>query len=693
MDKNGIISAGTINALNRSWIQKFACFCVTIITEFKSAFNIFELHLLKTNLNYIFLEHKQSSKMLKNVLASAGLILFCLTLNGQENRSFDGYGNNLQNREWGTAHSPALRITSTNYSDGIGEINDEGLPMPRMVSNMLFAQDDNINDEYNLSDFVWVFGQFIDHDITLIENDAAQTVLLSVPQDDEWFAPNDFIITARNKVAEGTGTSVANPRNFINEITAFVDGSAVYGSDAQRASWLRTYENGKLKVSNDNLLPWNTTTGNYDDPIDPNAPFMGDDTRLLTKYFVAGDVRANENPLLIGMHTIFVREHNRICDELVEDHPDWTDEQMYQFARRHVSGYIQNITFNEWLPALGVDLPAYSGYNDDMEVGIFNVFSAAAFRIGHTMINSNLLRMDNNGEEISEGSMRLKDAFFNPFAVVHSDGIEPFFKGMGIQVMQKLDCKVINDLRNFLFGAPGAGGMDLASINIFRGRERGLPDYNTIRSDLGLPRVNDFTDITANVGDAAALSELYEDVNNIDPWVGMLAEDHMPNATFGELVMRIIKTQFQLLRDGDRFYFEVDPAFSQKEIEDIRNTRLYDVLMRNTNLSIMQKELFFAMPHEDIPSGPELANEPLAAAAYPNPVSNFTNLKIHAEEDTDVKISIFNSNGQLMAVETDQVVVGKNVIPLDIEASWPRGLYNVLLKTDDHYTIVKLIKE
>ena len=631
--------------------------------------------------------------MLKNILAAACLVVFSLASNGQENRSYTGYGNNLLNRDWGAAESEVLRVSSLNYADGMGQINDSNLPEPRIISNMLFDQNELIQDDYQLSDYVWVFGQFIDHDITLVESNSAETILLSIPPDDEFFLPSDFIFTSRNKVKAGTGTSIDNPRQFVNEISSFIDGSAVYGSDQERADWLRTFENGKLKTSEDGLLPWNTFSGNYNDTVDPDAPFMADDTRQLTKYFVAGDVRANENPLLIGMHTIFVREHNLLCDQLLEDHPHWTDEQLYQRARKLVGAYTQNICFEEWLPAMGVYLPEYSSYNDQINPSIMNVFSAAAFRIGHTLINSDLIRMNNSGEEITEGSMKLQDAFFNPTSVIHTGGIEPFFKGMGTQVMQKLDCKVIDDLRNFLFGAPGSGGLDLASINIFRGRDRGVPDYNTLRTDFGLTAVKNFDDFTASIEDTEALEDLYGDVNSLDPWVGMLAERHNSGAIFGDLVMRIMESQFQNLRDGDRFYFENDPAFTESQKAEIKQTRLYDIVMRNADLSVMQKELFFAMPHESIPDGPELDRELLSAALYPNPAFDKTNLKLNALEDGQATISIFNINGQLMdRFETD-VTAGKNFIKLHIEEFWPRGFYNVFVEAGESYTIMKLIKE
>ncbi|MCB0664126.1 MAG: hypothetical protein KDC24_15380, partial [Saprospiraceae bacterium] len=144
------------------------------------------------------------------------------------------------------------------------------------------------------------------------------------------------------------------------------------------------------------------------------------------------------------------------------------------------------------------------------------------------------------------------------------------------------------------------GGLDLASINIMRGRERGLPDYNTIRENFGLSRVSTFTDINSNQDIANTLESLYGDVNNIDAWVGMLAEERMDNALFGELVMKILEEQFRVIRDGDRYYYENDPTLTPIEKYDIKHTRLYHVLMRNTDLSIMQPKVFEAMPHEEI---------------------------------------------------------------------------------------------
>ena len=171
---------------------------------------------------------------------------------------------------------------------------------------------------------------------------------------------------------------------------------------------------------------------------------------------------------------------------------------------------------------------------------------------------------------------------------------------MATQIQQDLDCKVINDVRNFLFGPPGAGGLDLAAININRGRERGIPDFNTVRSDFGLTPYTSFLDLTDNADEAALMQNVYGDINEVDAWVGMLAEKHMAGALFGETIMKIMEQQFFALREGDRFYFENDVLLSQAEKDEIKNTTLHEIIMRNTNILLMQENVFEAMDHGDI---------------------------------------------------------------------------------------------
>lgn len=543
-------------------------------------------------------------KMLFRPLLIIFALLSTLHLNAQLTRTIDGSSNNLLNQDWGSAGAELGTISSNGFANGIDMPGGTTRPNPRIISNTLFAQTDLLNDPLNLSDFVWVFGQFLDHDMTAVSNSPVETANIPVDFHDVHFNPGNMhddvmIRMNRSMPHTGSGTSINNPRKFTNDITSWVDGSNVYGSDQERADYLRSFTGGKLKVSAGNLLPYNTDTHEADGQPDTEAPHMENENPFNSLLFVAGDARANEQPLLAGFHTLFVREHNRLCDELALVNPTWNDEQLYQHARRKVGGYLQSITYNEWLPTIGIHLPAYQGYSHLIYPNATNVFSAAAFRLGHTLLNSNLQMMEDDGTSL--GSVTLADAFFNP-AMITGNGMELFFKGMAQQVEQNMDGKVVDDVRNFLFGPPqlGLGGLDLAAININRGRERGLPDFNTIRTDLGLTPYTEFSQICSDQTVITVLAGLYDNVNDIDPWVGMLIEDHMSNALFGETVMAVMVQQFQALRDGDRFYYENDPGLSNSERNEIANTTFRDIIMRNTDLTFMQSNVFKAMPHDSI---------------------------------------------------------------------------------------------
>jgi hypothetical protein len=528
---------------------------------------------------------------------------FAQPLDPQLYRTYSGEFNNPVNPSWGQAGTDLIRLPSVGFADGYQALAGPNRPNPRRVSNEIFAQEGLLNDPLALSDFTWVFGQFIDHDIGLTP-DGPEPLIIQVPAGDAFFDPmglgQAIIPMHRNIFNPATGTGPDNPRQYPNIITAFIDGSGVYGSDEERANWLRTFEGGKLKVSAGNLLPFNTVTGEFNAPIDPDAPHMDNPTGISAVIAVAGDPRASENPLLFAFHTLFVREHNRQCDLLAAQYPEWTDEQLYQHARKIVGGFIQSIVYDEWLPAMGVELPEYSGFDPTVNPQLLNIFTAAAFRMGHTLLNGTLRRLDNEGNIMPQGHLALSDAFFNPYAITEVGGIEPYLKGMATQVQQSFDSKVIDDVRNRLFGQPGFGGLDLAAININRGRERGLPDFNSIRADLGLQPYFFFQQINSNPNVYLRLLTLYNSVNSLDAWVGMLAETPVPGALFGETVLHIMTRQFQALRDGDRFYYLNDPVLSDAEKELIHRTTLRDIIMYNTDILLMQDDVFGALPHEEI---------------------------------------------------------------------------------------------
>ena len=501
--------------------------------------------------------------------------------------SFDGSGNNLESPDWGSVGQPLERIAAVEYADGVSEPAGEDRLSARAISNIAAATPGDIANSKGLSDLTWLFGQFIDHDIALSEG-GDEPLSIEVPAGDPHFDPfgtgTATIDTHRTHVLGDTEV-----RTQFNEISAFIDGSVIYGSDQERADALRSFEGGRLATSDGNLLPFN----------EPGLLNAGGDSADL---FLAGDIRANENAGLASMHTLWVREHNRVADEIAEDNPNLNDEEIYHEARQLVTATLQSITYNEFLPALLGDdaVPDYEGYDPTVNPNIANEFSTAAYRFGHTMLSPELLRLNNDGSVIDAGNISLQDAFFNVGAVVDND-IDSLLLGGSVQTAQEVDPFVVDDVRNFLFGPPGAGGLDLASLNIARGRDHGLADYNQLRVDIGLDAVQSFADISSSPEIQARLAKAYTDVNSIDPWVGMLAEDHVGGSTLGVTATTIIANQFTALRDGDRFYYE--NVFDGRQLNQIENDTLGDVIERNTTVDFDGNTNVFFASNDGIDDG------------------------------------------------------------------------------------------
>ena len=382
---------------------------------------------------------------------------------------------------------------------------------------------------------------------------------------------NDFVLRV----------GVPNPRQQTTVISSYLDGSMIYGSDATRANALRSFTGGALKTSDGNLPPLNTEgLANNTAQIVPDA-----------ELFLAGDVRANENIELVSIHALFVREHNQIAAAIAAADPRLKDEQIYQQTRRIVTAEVQVITYREFLPALLGDkaLQPYRGYNPNVNAGIANEFSTAAYRIGHTLINDDLEFLDNDGNKVRDG-LPLAFAFFNPTPVKET-GPDPILKYLATDNAQEVDTQLVEGLRNFLFGPPGAGGLDLASLNIQRGRDHGLADYNTVRKAYGLAPVTNVSQITRDPSMQAKLISLYGNVDSLDLWVAGLAEDHLPSSSVGPTFQRIIADQFQRTRDGDRNWYECN--FGGRQLVALQATRLSDIIRRNTSITKIQDNVFF----------------------------------------------------------------------------------------------------
>lgn len=504
---------------------------------------------------------------------------------GADVRTIDGTGNNLANPAWGCFDSPLARGASgAHYSDGLGLMMPRA--NPRAASNALSAQTvAGLGNARGLSSMFWQWGQFIDHDFALVDESTlpGESAPIAIPAGDPVFDPMNtgtaIMPFQRSVCVDG----VTGPRQHANALTHWIDASMVYGSDTVRAAALRSGVGGRLATSAGDMLPFNTAGL-------PNGGNLG------AAGYLAGDVRVNEQSGLIAMHTLFVREHNRLADLIAANNPGWSDEQVYQHARRIVAAEVQAITYNEWLPALlgGHGPGSYAGYDDRVNPSIDTAFSTAAFRFGHTMLNDQLLRFNEDGTPYAGGHLNLFQAFFQPATVATSADLAAVIRGLAAQEANEIDTQVIDSVRNMLFG-PGVG-RDLIALNLQRGRDHGLPDYNTVREDFGLSRVANFADITSDPAMAAALAMVYGDVDSIDPWIGLMIEDHLPGASVGETMAAIFRDQFGRLRDGDRFFYLNDGELGALELAFLEGLTLADIIRLNTDAQSIQDNVFFVIP-------------------------------------------------------------------------------------------------
>jgi hypothetical protein len=536
-------------------------------------------------------------------------------------RSITGFGNNSANPTWGQADTDLLRISPAAYADGISTPSQPNTLSPRFLSNALNdqtnpdnpAQDLSPPQSQDLSDFAYVWGQFIDHDMGITLDTAGESFSIPVPAGDP-IGPAPLPFT-RSNFDPSTGTSTSNPRQQVNSNTAFLDLSNVYGSDAATADALRTHAGGRLKTSPGDLLPYLST--NYFTPqqlaaINEAEGGMQNFGALPnSSLFAAGDVRANENIELTALQTLLVRNHNRIAAELQKEHPGWSDEQLYQEARKLNIATEEIITYTEFLPALlGPNaLPAYTGYKPNVDPAIATEFSTVAFRFGHSLLSGTVGRDTNDGLGIADvnpngAGVDLAEDFFDPSLISATPGTDPFtgHTTSGIGAILKADADAnasendllnIRQIRNLLLADGNVVDQDLIARDIQRARDHGIGSYNDLRAAYGLPRVTSFAQITRDTAVRRKLEQTYGSVERIDPFEGMLAEDHLPGADVGPTLRAALVDQFVRLRDGDRFFY-LNEHLNPDELNVLGQANtLTGVIERNTDITNLQSDVFY----------------------------------------------------------------------------------------------------
>ncbi len=493
-------------------------------------------------------------------------------------RNIDGTDNNLINDDY-NAYSTADEVRMTNFYYGDpGNRDMIGGTNPRTISNIMSSdprKDDH--DPRGVSGWGYVFGQFLDHDLDLTPGDGVNDISVQVPNGDPWLPDGTVIPLTRAIYNQDTGMA-------INNVTGWMDGSQVYGSDAATNANLRLAD-GHMKTSGDNYLP------------------------IQNGVYIAGDVRVMENPELTGATMLFVREHNYQVDRLAKENPSWTGDQLYDMAKAIVTGELQNIVYTQFLPSIlgnGV-LTSYHGYDPTVDPRIMEEFSFGAFRFGHSTVSDEQSRIDNQGNLLYNES--LADAFLN--SNVDADnahgGLDALLRNLGSDIEQAVDPFAVDGLRNLLTAPPAA--TDLIATDIQRERDVGLGTLNQTRAKLGLTPYTSFNQISSDQSVVNGLQQAYGSVDDIDLFMGGLAENIMPGLGLGETFTRIIAKQFESLRDGDRFWWQ-NQSFDSQTAAMIGSSTLSQLIMRNTDTKDMQQNAFFSQERHLSNVAPEDPNAP-----------------------------------------------------------------------------------
>nr|XP_008200778.1 PREDICTED: dual oxidase 1 [Tribolium castaneum] len=532
-----------------------------------------------------------------------------------EYEGYDGWYNNIAHPDLGAIDRPLLRRWPTAYEDGSYLPAGSNRPNPLELSEKLLKGETGTKSRAGKNALIVFFGQQVVEEILDAQRPACppEYFNIEVPQNHTYLEKpgHSQMPFLRTRYDQRTGYSPNNPRQQLNEITPYLDGGLFYGTTKQWADQLRTYENGTidpdgcLASSHDGLFPaYNTQRlplANPPPPIYHSMFIKSHETAKVSRFFKLGNPRGNENSFLLTFGIMWFRWHNYLAKRIRILRPEWPSEKVFNEARKWVIATQQKIVVYDWLPEwIFEDLPDYGGYDPGVDPQIDQFFQSAAFRFGHTLVVPGVYLRDyaRNGckhkfDTWGQNTVRTCNSFWRPYEPIVKPvdegkseviDIDRLLMGMAVQLCEEEDHKIVEDLRGNVFGPLEFPRRDLMALNIQRGRDHGIPDYNTVRRAYGLKKqtFGDFGHLPMKIKEE--FEKLYSSDEDVDLWIGGILEtkDHKP----GELFRTIIKDQFRRIRDGDRFWFEnkENGLFSNDEVERIKQITLYDVIMAVTRM-------------------------------------------------------------------------------------------------------------
>ncbi|XP_001964445.3 uncharacterized protein LOC6505694 [Drosophila ananassae] len=531
-------------------------------------------------------------------------------------RTHDGTCNNKRRPRWGAAQMPFNRFLPPEYGDGVDTVRSSAdgstLSSSRFVSLLVHGAREG---EAPLTLMIAQWGQLLDHDLTSTAQPRSingsipsccggkdfhpACFPIKVPLDDPWLAPLkvrclEFLRSAPAQRRD----CVLSWREQTNQVTSYIDASPIYSNSAKTSDNARVFRHGLLIYGRG----------------DP-AEDVCQRGAIATKCIRSGDGRSGEQPGLLAMHHVWVGEHNRIALELSELNPHWSDEKVYQETRRIVGAMFQHITFREFLPLIlgrevcklfDLELLSsgyYERYSSKVNPTVANAFAAAAFRFGHSLVQNSYTRCDRHHNVINNNVSLHEE--FQRGDIGSAGSLHRLLRGLATQRALKRDEFITPELTNHLFQTPGFPfGLDLAAINIQRGRDHGIAPYTAWRVPCGLSAIQSWDDFANVVGPESAkrIGHAYRSVHDIDLFVGGIAERPVVGGLVGPTFACIIAQQFSNARRGDRFWYEnggFESSFTPAQLHSLRRVSLAQVLCRTVGGGTLQPHIFIPAEFED----------------------------------------------------------------------------------------------